>query len=153
VGIDIKQNFTKSIENSTNPSPSQSIFQAKLKSPSKTDKIFTVSFPISQQKKRVFKSHQTTFQTVINTRKNPSRLRENFPHENHRNKYMEEKFHREKKTIELIETLVECIEFWSKLCANGKTFYYGISLPYIYFYDENFFLFSSWKMYRVTRTS
>jgi hypothetical protein len=28
----------------------------------------------------------------------------------HRNKYMEEKFHREKKTIELIETLVECIE-------------------------------------------
>jgi hypothetical protein len=35
----------------------------------------------------------------------------------HRNEYMERKFHREKKTIELIETLVECIEFWSKLCA------------------------------------
>jgi hypothetical protein len=35
---------------------------------------------------------------------------------------MERKFHREKKTIELIETLVECIEFWSKLCANGKFF-------------------------------
>ncbi len=52
----------------------------------------------------------------------------------HRNKYMERKFHREKKTIELIETLVECIEFWSKLCANGKFFYCGISLPYIYFY-------------------
>jgi hypothetical protein len=47
---------------------------------------------------------------------------------------MEEKFHREKKTIELIETLVECIENWSKLCANGKFFYCGISLPYIYFY-------------------
>ncbi len=47
---------------------------------------------------------------------------------------MEEKFHREKKTIELIETLVECIENWSKLCANGKIFYCGISLPYIYFY-------------------
>jgi hypothetical protein len=53
----------------------------------------------------------------------------------HRNKYMERKFHREKKTIELIETLVECIEFWSKLCANGNFFYCGISLPYIYFYD------------------
>jgi hypothetical protein len=47
---------------------------------------------------------------------------------------MEEKFHREKKTIELIETLLECIEFSSKLCANGKIFYCGISLPYIYFY-------------------
>ncbi len=56
---------------------------------------------------------------------------------NHRNKYMEEKFHREKKTIELIETLVECIEFSSKLCANGKIFYCGISLPYIYFYVKN----------------
>jgi hypothetical protein len=54
----------------------------------------------------------------------------------HRNKYMEEKFHREKKTIKLIETLVECIEFWSKLCANGKIFYCGISLPYIYFYAD-----------------
>jgi hypothetical protein len=50
---------------------------------------------------------------------------------------MEEKFHREKKTIELIETLVECIEFSSKLCANGKIFYCGISLPYIYFYAAN----------------
>jgi hypothetical protein len=50
---------------------------------------------------------------------------------------MERKFHREKKTIELIETLVECIEFWSKLCANGNFFYCGISLPYIYFYEEN----------------
>jgi hypothetical protein len=49
---------------------------------------------------------------------------------------MERKFHRENKTIELIETLVECIEFWSKLCANGKFFYCGISLPYIYFYDR-----------------
>jgi hypothetical protein len=50
---------------------------------------------------------------------------------------MERKFHREKKTIELIETLVECIEFWSKLCANGNFFYCEISLPYIYFYDKN----------------
>jgi hypothetical protein len=50
--------------------------------------------------------------------------------------YMERKFHREKKTIELIETLVECIEFWSKLCANGNFFYCGISLPYIYFYVQ-----------------
>ncbi len=65
---------------------------------------------------------------------------------------MEEKFHREKKTIELIETLVECIEFWSKLCANGNFFYCGISLPYIYFYDnavhENCFgeIIRGWKL-------
>ncbi len=64
---------------------------------------------------------------------------------------MEEKFHREKKTIELIETLVECIENWSKLCANGKIFYCGISLPYIYFYGwkslrdiTNLSVFSIW---------
>jgi hypothetical protein len=49
---------------------------------------------------------------------------------------MEGKFHKEKKTIELIETLVECIEFWSKPCGNGKIFYCGISLPYIYFYGN-----------------